>query len=38
MKCRSIDRGASKRYRVVCKCKYFALNTRRGTKPQDFNP
>ena len=27
MKCHSIDRGTPKRYRVVCKCKYFALNT-----------
>ena len=36
MKCHSI--GTPKRYRVVCKCKYFALNTLSGTKTQDFNP
>ena len=33
-----IDLGTPKRYRVVCKCKYFALNTLSGTKIQDFNP
>ena len=38
MKCQSIDRSIPKRYRVVCKCKYFALNTLSGTKPQGFNP
>ena len=38
MKCHSIDRGTPKRYRVVCKCKDFALNTISGTKTQDFNP
>ena len=38
MKCHSIDRGTPKRYRVVGKCKYFALNTLSGTKTQDFNP
>ena len=38
MKCHSIDCGTPKIYRVVLKCKYFALNTLRGTKTQDFNP
>ena len=38
MKDHSIDRGTPKRYRVVCKCKYFALNTLSGTKTKDFNP
>ena len=38
MKCHSIDRVIPKRYRVVCKCKYFALNILSGTKTQDFNP
>ena len=38
MNCHSIDRGIPKRYRVVCKCKYFALNTLSGTKSRDFNP
>ena len=37
MKCHSVDRGTPKRYRVVCKYKYFALNTLTGTKTQDFN-
>ena len=36
MKCHSIDRGTPKRYRVVCKYKYLALNTLSGTKTQDF--
>ena len=38
MKCHSIDRGTPRRHRVVCKCKYFALNTLSSTKTQDFNP
>ena len=38
MKCHSIDRGTPKRYCVVCKCKYFALNTLSGTRTQDVNP
>ena len=38
MKCHSIDRGTPKKYRVVCICKYFALNNLSGTKTQDFNP
>ena len=38
MKCHVIDRGTPKRYRVVRKCKYFALNTQNSTKTQDFNP
>ena len=38
MKCHSIDRGTPKRCCVVCKCKYFALNTLSSTKTQDFNP
>ena len=32
MKCHSINRGTPKRYRVLCKCRYFALNTLSGTK------
>ena len=36
MKCHSIDRGTSRRYRVVCKCKYFALNS--GTKTRILTP
>ena len=39
MKCHSIDSGTPKRYHVVCKSKYFALNTLSSrTQPQDFNP
>ena len=38
MKCHSIDRGTSRRYRVVCKCKYFALNTLSGTKTRILTP
>ena len=38
MKCHSIDHGTAKRYHVVCKCRYFALNILSGNKTQDFNP
>ena len=39
MKCHSIDRGAPKRYRVVCKYKYCALNTPEAVpKPRILTP
>ena len=39
MKCHSINHGTAKKYCVVCKCKYFALNTlSSGKTGQDFNP
>ena len=34
----SVNRGTPKRYHIICRCKYFALNILSGTKTQDLTP